>query len=115
MMTMTKIEAVIRPHKMDAVKRALNGLGIEEITVFQVFGHGQPEGPVPTFRGNAYKVDLLPSTKIEFVVADHLVDDAVDAIVQNAATGSVSDGKVFLSRIDDVVRIRNQQRGVAAL
>jgi nitrogen regulatory protein P-II 1 len=115
MMTLTKVEAVIQPHRLDAVKNALIHLGIVEMTVLQAFGHGYQDGPVGTFRGTAYRAEFLPSVKIEFVVGDDLVEDAVDAIVANAATGTASDGKIFLSRIDDVVRIRNQQRGVAAL
>jgi nitrogen regulatory protein P-II 1 len=114
LMTMTKIEALIQPCKLDAVKEALIDLGIADMTVSQVLGYRQ-DGPTQLFRGTEYRMSLLPNIKIEFVLTDDQLDDAVDAIVKNAATGGIGDGKIFMSKIDDIVRIRNQQRGVAAL
>ena len=112
---MTKVEAIILPNKIDAVKAALFHLGIGGMTVSHVNGHGRQDGPVGIYRGAEYRMDFLPGIKIEMVLLDDQVEDAVDAIVENAATGNIGDGKIFLSRIDDIIRIRNQQRGVAAL
>jgi nitrogen regulatory protein P-II 1 len=114
-MTITKIEAIIQPSKLQAVKEALINLDIGGMTISEVYGHGRREGQIGVFRGHQYKVDLLPNIKLEMVLLDDQVEDAVDAIVKNSATGKIGDGKIFLSRIDDIVRIRNQQRGVAAL
>ena len=112
---MTKIEAIIQPSKLPAVKEALTDLGLTGMTLSEIFGHGSSPAKVGAFRGHQYKIDLLPGIKLEMVVLDDQVEEAVDAIVKNSATGKIGDGKIFLSRIDDIVRIRNQQRGVAAL
>jgi nitrogen regulatory protein P-II 1 len=112
---MVKIEAVIQPSRLEAVKDALVDLGVEGLTISEVRGHGRQKGHTETYRGNEYTVDLLPKIKLETVLPDNLVDDAVAAIVGAAATGKIGDGKIFLSRIDEVIRIRNQERGVAAL
>ncbi len=112
---MTKLEAIIQPGRLEAVKEALHELGVEGLTISEVRGHGRQKGHTETYRGNEYTVDLLPKIKIETVLPDNLKDAAVDAIVASAATGKIGDGKIFLSRIDEVIRIRNQERGVAAL
>ena len=114
-MGMTKIEAIIQPSKFQAVKQALTDLGLGGMTLSEVYGHGSRPAVTGVFRGNEYKVDLLPGIKIEMVVLDDQVDEAVEAIIKNSATGKMGDGKIFLSKVDDIVRIRNQQRGVAAL
>jgi nitrogen regulatory protein P-II 1 len=112
---LTKIEAIIQTSKLPAVKEALTNLGLNGMTLSEIYGHGSSPSKVGEFRGHQYKIDLLPGIKLEMVVLDDQVEDAVDAIVKNSATGKIGDGKIFLSRIDDIVRIRNQQRGVAAL
>jgi nitrogen regulatory protein P-II 1 len=112
---MTKVEAVVQPSKLDAVKDALLEIGVEGMTVLEVRGHGRQKGHTEFYRGREYTVDLLPKVKLEIVLADELVDKAVQAIITNARTGKIGDGKIFLSRIDEVIRIRNEERGVAAL
>ena len=112
---MTKLEAIIQPNKLEAVKDALSEIGVEGITVSEVRGHGRQKGHTENYRGREYSVDLLPKIKIETVLSDQLVDPVVDAILQTARTGSIGDGKIFLSKVDEAIRIRNQQRGVAAL
>lgn len=112
---MTKLEAVIQPNRLDAVKDALQSLGVEGLTISEVRGHGRQKGHTETYRGNEYTVDLLPKLKIETVLPENLVDAAVDAIIEAAASGKIGDGKIFLSHIDEVIRIRNRERGVAAL
>jgi nitrogen regulatory protein P-II 1 len=112
---MIKLEAIIQPAKFDSVKAALIELGIDGMTVSEVRGHGRQKGHTETYRGNEYTVDLLPKVKIETVLPDNLKDAAVDAIIVAAATGKIGDGKIFLTHVDEVIRIRNQERGVAAL
>jgi nitrogen regulatory protein P-II 1 len=112
---MIKIEAIIQPGRLDAVKEALHELGVEGLTISEVRGHGRQKGHTETYRGNEYTVDLLPKVKLETVLPDNLKDAAVDAIIAAAATGKIGDGKIFLSRVEEVIRIRNQERGVAAL
>jgi nitrogen regulatory protein P-II 1 len=112
---MTKLEAIIQPNKLEAVKDALSELGVDGITISEVRGHGRQKGHTEMYRGREYSVDLLPKVKLEIVLSDNLVEKAVDAIVQTAGTGKIGDGKIFLSKIDEVIRIRNQERGVAAL
>jgi nitrogen regulatory protein P-II 1 len=112
---MTKLEAVIQPSKFDSVKDALIELGVEGMTVFEVRGHGRQKGHTEFYRGREYSVDLLPKIKIETVIPDELVEKAVQAIVTNARTGKIGDGKIFLTKIDDAIRIRNDDRGAAAL
>jgi nitrogen regulatory protein P-II 1 len=113
--TMTKIEAVIQPSKLEAVKEALTEMGIDGMTVFEVRGHGRQKGHTETYRGREYSVDLLPKVKLEMVVDDKIVEPAIDAIVKSAATGKIGDGKIFLTKVDEAIRIRNLDRGVAAL
>jgi nitrogen regulatory protein P-II 1 len=112
---MTKLEAVIQTSRLDRVKEALHEIGIEGMTVIEVRGHGRQKGHTEFYRGREYTVDLLPKLKIEMVVADDLVEKAVQAITTAARTGKIGDGKIFLSRIDDAIRIRNDERGEAAL
>jgi nitrogen regulatory protein P-II 1 len=112
---MTKIEAIIQPSRLEAVKEALTEMGIDGMTVFEVRGHGRQKGHTETYRGREYTVDLLPKVKLELVVDDKLVDPAIDAIIKSAATGKIGDGKIFLTKVDEAIRIRNQDRGVAAL
>ena len=112
---MTKLEAIIQPNRFEAVKEALIALGVEGMTISEVRGHGRQKGHTETDRGREYETDLLPKVKIELVLEDKLVDPAVDAIIKNAATGKIGDGKIFLSKVDEAIRIRNQERGVAAL
>jgi nitrogen regulatory protein P-II 1 len=112
---MTKIEAIVQPNRFDAVKGALVDLGIDGMTVSEVRGHGRQKGHTETYHGHEYSVDLLPKIKIEIVSDDKLVDAIIDAILKTAATGKIGDGKIFVSKVDEAIRIRNQERGVAAL
>jgi nitrogen regulatory protein P-II 1 len=112
---MTKLEAVIQNSKLDAVKSALQEIGVEGMTVLEVRGHGRQKGHTEVYRGREYSVDLIPKTKLELVLPDSLVDKAVSAILGAARTGKIGDGKIFLSRIDEAIRIRNDERGEGAL
>ncbi len=112
---MTKVETIIQPSKFDAVKEALRQVGVEGMTVSEVRGHGRQKGHTEVYRGSEYTVDLLPKIKIEMVVADSLADSAVQAILKTAKTGKIGDGKIFLSKVHEAIRIRNEERGDAAL
>ncbi len=112
---MTKIEAIIQNSKLEAVKGALHEIGVEGMTVIEVRGHGQQKGHTEVYRGREYSVDLIPKTKLELVLADAMVEKAVQAILVAARTGNLGDGKVFLTRVDDAIRIRNEERGEGAL
>ena len=112
---MTKVEAVIQTSRLDAVKTALQDIGVEGMTVIEVRGHGRQKGHTEFYRGREYTVDLLPKIKMEMVLPDDLVEKAVQAISSSARTGKIGDGKIFLSRIDDAIRIRNDERGETAL
>ncbi len=112
---MTKLEAIIQPSRFEAVKEVLTELGVEGMTISDVRGHGRQKGHTEVYRGREYSVDLLPKIKMELVLPDNLVDAVVDAILRTASTGKIGDGKIFISRIEEVIRIRNQERGVAAL
>ena len=112
---MQKIEAVIQPGKLEAVKEALIEIGVEGLTILEARGHGRQKGHTEFYRGREYSVDLLPKIKLETVVPDDLAEKAVRAILTAAQTGSIGDGKIFITRIDDAVRIRNEDRGDAAL
>ncbi len=112
---MTKLETVIQPSKFEAVKDALLEIGVEGMTVTEVRGHGRQKGHTEFYRGREYMVDILPKVKIETVLPDRLVDPAIQAITNAARTGKIGDGKIFLSRIDDAIRIRNDERGETAL
>jgi len=112
---MTKLEAVIQNSRLEDVKTALHEIGIEGMTVMEVRGHGRQKGHTEFYRGREYTVDLIPKMKIEMVLADDMVQKAIDAVVGAARTGKIGDGKIFLSRIDEVIRIRNNERGEGAL
>ena len=112
---MKKIEAIIKPFRLTDVKDALNELGIQGMTVSEVKGFGRQKGHTEIYRGSEYTVDFLPKVKIETVVADHQKDDAVAAIVKAAKTGKIGDGKVFISSIEEAVRIRTDERGDSAV
>ena len=112
---MQKIEAVIQPSKLDAVKDALIEIGIEGITILEARGHGRQKGHTEFYRGREYSVDLLPKVKLEAVVPDEMVEKAVQAIITAARTGKIGDGKIFVSKIDEAIRIRNDERGEIAL
>ncbi|MBV8630105.1 MAG: P-II family nitrogen regulator [Silvibacterium sp.] len=112
---MHKIEAIIQPSKLDAVKDALVEIGIEGMTILEARGHGRQKGHTEFYRGREYTVDLLPKVKLEIVVSDELVDKAEQAILSSARTGKIGDGKIFRSRIDEAIRIRNDERGPSAL
>ena len=112
---MQKIEAVIQPSKLDSVKDALVEIGVDGMTILEARGHGRQKGHTEVYRGREYSVDLLPKVKIEIVVTDEMVDDAVNAIISAARTGTFGDGKIFISKIDEAIRIRNDERGEIAL
>jgi len=112
---MQKIEAVIQPSKLDAVKDALLEVGIEGMTILEARGHGRQKGHTEFYRGREYTVDLLPKIKLEIVVADEMVEKAVQAILSAARSGKIGDGKIFISKIDEAIRIRNDERGETAL
>jgi len=112
---MKKIEAIIKPFKMEDVKEALAEIGIEGMTVSEVKGFGRQKGHTEIYRGSEYTVDFLPKVKFEIVVLDDRVAKAVEAIVQSAKTGKIGDGKVFVLPIEDAVRIRTEERGDIAI
>ncbi|HEX9726640.1 MAG TPA: P-II family nitrogen regulator [Vicinamibacteria bacterium] len=112
---MKKVEAIVRPHLLEAVKTALQEVGIVGMTVTEVKGFGRQKGHTETYRGSEYEVHFLPKIKIEVVLGDELVDQAVDAVLKTANTGKFGDGKVFVSAVEDVVRIRTGERGESAL
>jgi nitrogen regulatory protein P-II 1 len=112
---MKKVEAIVRPHLLEAVKTALQEVGIVGMTVTEVRGFGRQKGHTETYRGSEYKVEFLPKIKIEVALGDELVEQAVEAVLKTAKTGKFGDGKVFVSPLEDVVRIRTGERGEAAL
>lgn len=112
---MLKIEAILQPSKLDAVKDALLEAGIEGMTILEARGHGRQKGHTEFYRGREYTVDLIPKIKIEMVLADEMVEKAVQTITTAARTGKIGDGKIFLSKVDDAIRIRNDERGDSAL
>jgi nitrogen regulatory protein P-II 1 len=112
---MVKIECIIRPERLDEVKAALNALGVVGMTVSDVRGFGRQKGYVQHYRGLEYHVNLLPKVRVDVVVSDTQADEVVDAIVEAARTGEIGDGKIFLTRIDDAIRIRTGERGQVAL
>jgi nitrogen regulatory protein P-II 1 len=112
---MTKVEAIIQVSKLEVVKDALHEIGVEGMTVFEARGHGRQKGHTEFYRGREYTVDLIPKVKLEIVLVDEMVEKVVQAIITSARTGKIGDGKIFLSRIDDVIRIRNEERGNGAL
>jgi len=112
---MTKVEAIIRPGKLDDVKEALDEIGIKGITVISVMGAGKQRGRTQYYRGQEYVVNLLDKTKIETVVADSMVEKVIEVITKTAFTGEIGDGKIFISKVDEVIRIRTGERGEIAL
>ena len=112
---MKKIEAIIKPFKMEDVKEALAEIGIEGMTVSEVKGFGRQKGHTETYRGSEYKIDFLPKVKIEVVLPDEMVDLAIDAILKTAKTGKFGDGKIFVLPVEEVIRIRTAERGEQAL
>ena len=108
---MTKVEAIIRPNRFEQVKEALAALGVEGMTVSEVRGHGRQKGQTENYRGREYDISLLPKLKLETVVGDDRVEEVIEAIIKSANTGEIGDGKIFLYKADDAIRIRNQQRG----
>ena len=112
---MKKIEAIIQPFKLDEVKDALIAIGIDGITMSEVRGHGRQKGHTESYRGQEYNVDLLPKVKIEIVISAERSDEAVRTLTQAARTGKIGDGKIFIFDVAEVIRIRNGDRGSAAL
>lgn len=112
---MKKIEAIVKPFKLEEVKDALGEVGIEGMTVTEVKGFGRQKGHTEIYRGSEYTVDFLPKIKIEVVVADNQAETAVAVIVKSARTGKIGDGKVFVSDVEEAVRIRTEERGEAAV
>jgi nitrogen regulatory protein P-II 1 len=112
---MRKIEAIIQPSKLDAVKDALIEVGIEGMTILEARGHGRQRGHTEFYRGREYTVDLLPKIKIEMVVGDEMVERAVQAVLSAARSGKIGDGKIFISKVEEAIRIRNDERGDTAL
>ncbi|HKT10548.1 MAG TPA: P-II family nitrogen regulator [Terriglobia bacterium] len=112
---MKKIEAIIQPSRLEHVKAALQEIGVEGMTIHDVRGHGRQKGHTEVYRGREYNVDLLPKMKIELVLPDNLVEPTVQAILGAAKTGKIGDGKIFVYPVEEAIRIRNEERGEAAL
>jgi nitrogen regulatory protein P-II 1 len=112
---MLKIEAVIQPAKLDQVKEALIEIGIDGMTILEARGHGRQKGHSEFYRGREYTIDLLPKLKLELVVRDEMREKAIQAILGAARTGHIGDGKIFVSRIEEAIRIRNDERGETAI
>ncbi len=112
---MKKIEAIIKPFKLDEVKEALHEIGLQGITVLEAKGFGRQKGHTELYRGAEYVVDFLPKVKIEVVLADNMVERAVEAIVQAARTGRIGDGKIFVTNVEEVIRIRTGEKGADAV
>jgi nitrogen regulatory protein P-II 1 len=112
---MKKIEAIIQPHKLDEVKEALISIGVEGITISEVRGHGRQKGHTEMYRGTEYTVDFLPKVKLEIFVPDSRAEQVVESLTAAARSGKIGDGKIFISTIEEAVRIRNGDRGEGAL
>jgi nitrogen regulatory protein P-II 1 len=112
---MKKIEAVVQPSRLESVKDALVEIGISGMTISEVRGHGRQKGHTEVYRGNEYTVDLLPKIKFEIVLPDAQVEAAIEAILKSAKTGKIGDGKIFVSGVEDAIRIRNVDRGEKAI
>ncbi len=112
---MKKIEAIIQPHKLEDVKAALTAIGIEGMTISEVRGHGRQKGHKEVYRGMEYQVDLLPKVKVEMVISVARLDEAIQTILKAARTGKIGDGKIFVSDVQEAIRIRNEDRGEGAL
>ncbi|WP_321472619.1 P-II family nitrogen regulator [uncultured Paludibaculum sp.] len=112
---MKKIEAIIQPFKLEEVKEALKGIGVDGMTIIEVRGHGRQKGHKEVYRGQEYQVDLLPKVKIELVVGDSRVDEIVSTLSAAARSGKIGDGKIFILPVENAIRIRNDDHGEAAL
>ncbi len=112
---MKKIEAIIQPHKLEEVKEAIKGIGIDGMTVTEVRGHGRQKGHKEIYRGMEYQVDLLPKIKLEIVVSAARADEVIRTLVAAARTGKIGDGKIFVYEVAEAIRIRNDDRGESAL
>ena len=112
---MKKVEAIIKPFKLDEVKEALHTIGVQGLTVTEVKGFGRQKGHTELYRGAEYVVDFLPKIKLEIVVSDEMVDKVIQAIVESANTGRIGDGKIFVASLDEVIRIRTGERGPEAV
>ena len=112
---MKKIEAIIRPFKIDDVREALLEIGIKGMTITEVKGYGRQKGHTEMYRGSEYQIDFLPKMKIEIIAPDDGVDKIVDTIIKSAKTGQVGDGKIFVYPVEDVIRVRTEESGEAAL
>ena len=112
---MKKIEAIIQPHKLEDAKEALKNIGVDGMTITEVRGHGRQKGHTEVYRGMEYRVDLLPKVKLEMVVPDQRADEVIRTLAAAARTGKIGDGKIFVYDVADAVRIRNDDRGDAAL
>ena len=112
---MKKIEAIIKPFKLDEVKNALSKIGVQGMTVIEVKGFGRQKGHTEVYRGAEYKIDFLPKSKIELIVTDELVNQAIETIERAAKTGKIGDGKIFVSGVEEVIRIRTGERGRDAI
>ena len=112
---MKKIEAIVKPFKLNEVKEALSEIGLQGMTVSEVKGFGRQKGHTEIYRGSEYTIDFLPKVKIEIVTADDTAEKIIDAIVETAATGQIGDGKIFISKVEDVVRVRTKERGDVAI
>lgn len=112
---MKKIEIIIKPFKLDEVKVALADLGILGMTITEVKGFGQQKGHTELYRGAEYQIDFVPKVKIEIVIDDNMVDKAVDAVIDAAQTGKIGDGKIFISQVEEAIRIRTGERGSSAI
>ena len=112
---MTKVEAIIRPNRFEQVKDALAALGVAGMTVSEVRGHGRQKGHTENYRGREYDISLLPKMRVDVVVHDDRVEKVVETIIEHAATGQIGDGKIFLYKAEDAIRIRNRERGETAL
>jgi nitrogen regulatory protein P-II 1 len=112
---MKKIEAIVKPFKLNEVKDALRELGLQGMTVTEVKGFGRQKGHTEIYRGSEYTVDFLPKVKIEMIVSDSQVEPAIEAIIKTASTGKIGDGKIFVYAVEDAVRIRTQERGEKAV
>jgi nitrogen regulatory protein P-II 1 len=112
---MKRIEAIIQPHKLEDVKEALKGIGVDGMTITEVRGHGRQKGHKEVYRGMEYQVDLLPKVKIEMVVSDARCEEVVQTLATSARTGKIGDGKIFVQEVAEAIRIRNDERGDSAL
>src|SRR6202049_1303637 len=112
---MKRVEAIIQPSRLEAVKDALHEMGVEGMTISEVRGHGRQKGHTETYRGREYEVDLLPKIKIEMVLPYNLVEGAIQTILKTTRPGKIGDGKIFLSKVDEAIRIRDEERGESAL